>query len=220
MIIYKLTNKINNKIYIGQTIHNLNKRLHGHRHNAKRFKYGISAAIAKYGFDNFTSEIICHCFDLEELDKQEKYFIQEYQSNDSKIGYNLTAGGEGLKNPSAEVKQKMSNAHKNPNRKTTKGYKFTEEQKHNLSVAHLGISPPNKGIPMSEEQRMKLKVYWKSLGIPIICNETNLEYTSITEAAKIMNIDYTAISKICKGKQKQTKNGYTFRYKHLIVGAY
>ena len=93
--IYKITNKINNKCYIGQTIHNINSRFKEHI-NASKHNTGcplIGKAIAKYGEDNFEIELIEE-IDSELLDEREMYWIEFYNSNNLDYGYNLTQGGK------------------------------------------------------------------------------------------------------------------------------
>jgi group I intron endonuclease len=92
--IYKVTNVINKKIYIGYT-NNLKVRKSKHKRNSQRGCSHFYNAILKYGWDNFTWEVIyCstdknHC-----LNEMEPYFIKEYDSINS--GYNLTKGGAGV----------------------------------------------------------------------------------------------------------------------------
>lgn len=86
--IYKITNNINGKIYIGQS-RNIESRWQQHQEPARNSL--ISRAIKKYGVDNFTFEVIEECT-IEELDKREIYWIDYYKSFDN--GYNLTRGGE------------------------------------------------------------------------------------------------------------------------------
>ena len=113
--IYKITNKINGKCYIGQA-QDIYKRWNDHRscafnknhsnHNAVLYR-----AIRKYGLDNFKFEIIEEC-SLDKLNEREIYYIDYYNSfihNKNSNGYNMTLGGEG-----------------------TRGYKMPNEQKLNL----------------------------------------------------------------------------------------
>lgn len=85
--IYKITNKLNNKIYIGQSIHILQR---WEEHKYQECNSAIHQAIKKYGIDNFTFEIIEEC-DQSLLDEKEIYWIKYY--NSYKEGYNLTPGG-------------------------------------------------------------------------------------------------------------------------------
>ena len=88
MIIYKTTNLINGKIYVGQDSKN----------NPGYFGSGkiIKSAIKKYGKENFKKEIIETCTSKEILDEREKFWIKELNSRDKSIGYNITEGGEGI----------------------------------------------------------------------------------------------------------------------------
>ena len=99
MYIYKITNKINNKLYIGQTSKSIEYRYKLHIANSKkksiRKKQPIDAAIYKYGVENFIVEQIDIASTKEELSFKEKYWISFYDSTNKNKGYNLTSGGEG-----------------------------------------------------------------------------------------------------------------------------
>ena len=94
--IYKITNKINGKIYIGQAI-NINTRWYHHKNNAfiKNKNQALYQAMRKYGVDNFTIEQIDSAYSKDELNKKEIYWIEKYQSYKSSNGYNRTRGGDG-----------------------------------------------------------------------------------------------------------------------------
>lgn len=91
MVIYKTTNLLNDKIYIGQDSNN----------NPEYFGSGLQLlrAIKKYGKENFKKEILEECMDCSLLDEREIYWIKYYNSIDREIGYNITEGGNtaGLK---------------------------------------------------------------------------------------------------------------------------
>lgn len=94
MVIYKITNLINGKIYIGQTTKTLKDRILQHRNafvsNVDNYLYN---AMHKYGWDNFKFEAIdCSAQTKYELDKLEQYYIKKYNSRID--GYNMTDGGE------------------------------------------------------------------------------------------------------------------------------
>lgn len=94
-IIYCLTNLINNKKYIGQTITKLEYRINGHFScaNNKNNKTPICRAIRKYGKENFEWVILDKAYTQEELDKKEIYWINYYNTYNHD-GYNATLGGQ------------------------------------------------------------------------------------------------------------------------------
>lgn len=95
-IIYMIRNKLNDKIYIGQTRLGLERRLRGHiRDMLKGSKLVIHNAIRKYGVENFEIKVICTTNNVESLDELEKYYIRSYKSFIKQGGYNLTLGGDG-----------------------------------------------------------------------------------------------------------------------------
>ena len=89
-IIYKHTNKINGKSYIGQTVQTMEIRLKQHLKEKRNFAF--ISAIKKYGVENFTSEVIES--NVENLDEREKYWIKYYDTYNN--GYNMTEGGDGF----------------------------------------------------------------------------------------------------------------------------
>lgn len=96
--IYKYTNTLNDKIYIGQST-NIEKRQQQHlydayQRNGTRHTTGVDAAIKKYGIENFTFEILQYCLP-EQLDELEIYWINYYDSYHN--GYNMTVGGKALR---------------------------------------------------------------------------------------------------------------------------
>lgn len=95
--IYKYTNKINNKVYIGQSV-NIERRIKEHNNRAftngnNDFNSLLSRALRKYGLDNFVIEVIEEC-SKEELDEKEKFYIAQYNSCNPSCGYNLQLGGD------------------------------------------------------------------------------------------------------------------------------
>lgn len=92
--IYKIQNKINNKIYIGQTIKPVEKRFNQHKNNYNKpyfSQLALYKAFNKYGLENFTFEEIEEV-ENSELDVREKYWINYYDSYNN--GYNSTLGGK------------------------------------------------------------------------------------------------------------------------------
>lgn len=95
MIIYKITNLINNKIYIGKTTKSIANRFRSHLKNAKnKINRYLYDAMNKYGYENFTIEEIETVKDAIGNDR-EIYWIAFYKSNEKEFGYNMTIGGDG-----------------------------------------------------------------------------------------------------------------------------
>ena len=89
-IIYKITNKVNGKSYIGQTRYTIEFRWKQHQH--KNDNTYFHNAIHKYGIENFSIEILEKC-NIEDLNSREIFYIAKYDT--FKNGYNLTIGGDG-----------------------------------------------------------------------------------------------------------------------------
>ena len=143
--IYKITNKLNGKVYIGQSIHIKTRWI---QHINAKDNVLIHKSIQKYGAENFSFEVLLEC-PAEMLNDWERDMIALYDCI-SPNGYNLTEGGENTYQISDEVKLKISNSHK--------GYKFSEEAKRKMSEARKGKAPWNKGKTnvYSEEALLKM----------------------------------------------------------------
>ncbi len=99
--IYKITNKINGKVYIGQTIKTVNKRFKEHINSSKcksrnSYNYPLCKALRKYGINNFSVEKIeeLQDFTQREIDERETYWIKYYNSINKNFGYNQLQGGK------------------------------------------------------------------------------------------------------------------------------
>lgn len=95
--IYKITNTVNGKVYIGQSIH-IKQRWKGHKKDAfwekgANYDYPLYKAMRKYGYENFEFEVLEEC-PKEDLNNREQFYIQQYQSSKRKYGYNQTLGGD------------------------------------------------------------------------------------------------------------------------------
>lgn len=156
--VYLLTNKINGKIYIGQ-------------HQGKFLDenyfgggYLINKAVKKYGKENFDKRILEYCRSKQQLDAQEKFYIKKYDARNTKIGYNISEGGQGG-NLGETVNKKISNS--------IKGIPKSAEHKKALSDANKGktlsndvrakISASNKGKTVSKDSRIKMSESAKKL---------------------------------------------------------
>jgi group I intron endonuclease len=124
MIIYKVTNKITGKSYIGQTVGYLSRRKYGHIYSSfkRQSKTYFHNSLRKYGEDNFIWKTIEKCDTKNQLDEMEYHYIKQYNTK-CPNGYNLTDGYDN----------------------TTLGYKFTKEQNMIHSNKIKGKNNPNYG---------------------------------------------------------------------------
>jgi len=91
MYIYRITNLVNNKVYIGQTTKNPERRWKEHKTSAKKDTRWLYQAIRKYGIQCFEFQVICEALEHKYLDELEILLIKEYNSFET--GYNMTEGG-------------------------------------------------------------------------------------------------------------------------------
>lgn len=114
-IIYRYTNLLNGKSYIGQTI-NPEQRLKAHKssafnENSAEYNTLLHQAMRKYGYENFAYEVLAEAETIEELNGLEIYFIAHYKTLVPN-GYNIEIGGNNAPKPkSEETKIKLMQAH-------------------------------------------------------------------------------------------------------------
>src|SRR5271155_6217700 len=93
--LYRITNTINGKVYIGQS-NKETERWRQHKWFAKQetpLQY-IHHAMAKYGISNFIYEVIATCKTPEDADELEILLINQYDSRNKENGYNISSGGD------------------------------------------------------------------------------------------------------------------------------
>ena len=239
--IYKITNKVNNNFYIGQTKTSINKRYTNHKSESKRGIYNtpLYRAMRKYGLDNFeVSEIEKITSEKKDtlsdkLNELEVHYIEKLRP-----AYNAAPGGLGhtgvpwTEERKEKFKQLMSGEN-NPNF----GKPLSQETKKKLSEALKGrvisvetrqkTSNTMKGIPKPEETRQKMKdaagkrtnkmptgkEHHNSKQVDQYDLDGNFVKTfeSIHQAAKELSIQPNGICLNCKGKLKTT-GGFIFKY--------
>ncbi len=187
MIIYKITNKLNGKIYIGQTVRRLKVRIKQHLTRGESL---VSKAIKKYGIDNFTIEQIDHAHSIDELNNKEIYWIAFYDCVAPK-GYNLSRGGLG-----------------------SLGVLHTQKWKEQHSFKMRGAGNPLFGKHHTAETKFKIGLKSKDrrwCHRMVINKDTNEIFKTMKEACEKYSIDASSLSKCCRGKYK-TVGGYRWGY--------
>jgi len=147
MIIYKVTNNINGKIYVGLTKQPLKLRWQQHVRGAitRPEACYFFRAIKKYGEKSFSCEVIDFSDNMKDLSEKEIYWIDKLKCCDRNIGYNCKTGGVDRFEVSKETKEKISSA--------LKGKKKTEEHRKKCGLAR-------KGRPSLHNRRNKVGNYY------------------------------------------------------------
>jgi group I intron endonuclease len=156
--IYKITNLINNKVYIGQSINIEGRWKEGFNLNSVRhYNMHLLNAVKKYGEQNFKKEVILETFDLSYW---EKFFIFWYRSSDPNYGYNKTNGGESGPNFfTEEVKQKIrEKALQRPpvSEETRLKISLKTKGKNNPMYGCKGMLNPNFGRKRNDDERSRI----------------------------------------------------------------
>ena len=148
--IYKYTNKVNGKVYIGRTCQTLKRRAHVDGSEYKNCTY-FWRAIQKYGWENFEGEIVEENLTDEEAFEKEAFYMKEFGSLDRNRGYNTLEGGHqyysdnsrkkiGNRVISEETRKKISRNHADVSGKNNPmwGRHRTEEEKKKIGEASKG----------------------------------------------------------------------------------
>lgn len=182
--IYEISNKINNKKYVGQTTMELNRRIYFHQKNNTNTI--IKKAINKYGIENFDIFIIEE-IENKLLNEREIYWINKLNTVIPN-GYNLTKGGGGVsgyKHSDEYCKNLSINSIGGNN--NFYGKKHTFESKLIISLKSKNKIPWNKGKNMSKSTKNKIKnrirEKWKNGDY----NDRNINYNDKNRLEKISN---------------------------------
>ena len=200
--IYKITNRITNQSYIGQTVNSLEERWRKHKQINSNCRY-LKNAFSKHSIDNFEFKLICICFDSD-LNKFEIEYIKKFNSLVPN-GYNLREGGENGGKHSIETKKKISETLKGRTdiirAKSQLGKPHTEEVKNKIRNALLG----SKKSPETIQKRINTIIKFKVYKIDIKTGNIIEEFNGYTEAAKSVGTSKTRIWSVCKGKTNTCK---------------
>lgn len=224
-LIYKYTNLITNKIYIGQTSTSLKERSQSNGSNYKGCPLFYSA-IKKYGWDSFSADILDEVDTQEEANKLEEYYIKYFNSTDRNVGYNIAPGG-GAGVMSEGTRLKISKSAKERYRDKTKnpmyGKKHSIESLEKMRNVKIGSNNPMYGSTWTEAQRLRcgtkgkklnlsdeareaLRQRFKKIGMetglkPVRCIEDGIMFNSITEAASHYGVATSTLSGHLSGRQ-------------------
>lgn len=236
--IYLITNKVNGKRYVGQTVcADIEARWCHHRRNDNTIGRYLKHAYTKHGIENFRFQVICVCFD-EDADRFEAEYIKKFNTLVPN-GYNLKEGGRTSKQH-PETIRKMS--------ESLKGRKMpplTDAQRKQRSERIRGEKHPHFGKKMSEEQKRKIgetrKKLYSTYNIPEESKKRQLEglekgrksqiktfrkvnqydldgnmintFPNIVQAGKQTNINYQTIGNVCRQHKKyKTAGGFIWKF--------
>lgn len=222
--VYKHTNKINGKVYIGQTCQEIDRRWQ----NGEGYRGCVNFynAIKKYGWDSFEHEALYEGLTLEEANKIEEEVIKEYKSNHPDFGYNIRPGGNNSPlAPETIEKVRKNHCDVSGEKHPMWGKHLSEETKKKISASLKGRPGYWKGKTFSEETRIKMSKsrsgfkhteetkQWMSERRykPVKCIETGIIYKGAKIASKETGVDNSDIGKCCKGKLKSA-GGYHWEY--------
>jgi len=164
MVVYKTTNLLNGKIYVGKK--------EGDDPSYIGSGYILKKAIAKYGKENFKKEILETCGSREELVEREIFWIKELNATDPDIGYNVAEGGNGGNTYYGKTVEEMT-AIREKISEAGKGRVFSEEHRKKLAEAahrRKGNKPCKfKGMKyedyMDEDKAFSIKNNLKSINV-------------------------------------------------------
>lgn len=172
--IYKITNKINGKCYIGKSI-NIFRRWRDEK-NFRGINIYLKASFEKYGIENFTFEILEECIE-EELNEKEKYYISLFDSTNKEKGYNMTFGGTGGRLTKEAIEKAKETKKRNGYTKYWLGKQISEQTKEKISNSLKGEKNPffNKTGGNAPNSRK------------VECIELHKIFNSLKEAAEFIN---------------------------------
>ncbi len=98
LFVYKVTNLINDKVYIGQTCRRPEQRWREHLKAARegRRRYPLYLAMRKYGADNFSFRVLAEYDGIDACNQGERDYVRKFQSRVHEHGYNIAPGGRGI----------------------------------------------------------------------------------------------------------------------------
>ena len=201
MFIYKMTNKINDKLYVGQTTKNIYDRFREHCYKSSNSRY-LKRAITESGVENFSIELIQICDSISQLDEREEFWIKELNSL-APNGYNLTTGGAAPRHNDL-TKEKMSATRKGRHPSWATEASRSEESRAKRSVSHLGKECP-------QERKDKIQATLIAQRGKKIVDQNGVVYNTVIEAVNTLNLNRGNIQMQLRGLRKKVGE-YTFKF--------
>jgi len=208
-LIYLIRNQITDKIHVGQTKQGKPKRMKQHIYDSGRgCRFLLETSMRKWGAEYFT---ICTIVDgiksWKEANRLETLWIKLLDSNNRNVGYNMTSGGEGIRDPDGSVRKKLSAAtkkHLGGDPKRNPAYRHDVSTEELLELRRQKVPVVN----MAEKYGVSSSLIYrrfKKLGVPLIPNLLNqdeeisrlyvVEKYTTTEIASIIKASTAKVHK-------------------------
>lgn len=206
--VYKITNVVNGKFYIGITGKGVAHRWRQHVYNAKhKSKYGrLPAAILKYGKENFKVECLEVYPSPAEAKAAEVRIISELKPH-----YNATLGGDGTAGHTLSEEARSKARERMLGLKLNLGRKWTDEQKREMSNKKKGCKPPPTSPLMAITRAQNMRRAASDRRKKVICLTDNRTYNSSYEASLAYGLHKTTVASVCSGRRKAVY-GLKFTY--------
>ena len=197
MIIYKVTNLINNKCYIGQTKKTLSERMQNHIYKVNTCNLNLKFynAIRKYGIENFNWEILEECDDINTLNNLEIFYIKKYDSFNN--GYN---SNEGITDTSATKYKRAILKWKKSFKKSSKSSKMKEKKKLEVSLDFKKRKMSLETLAKIAETKIKNDSYKRSDETKLKIGLANKGKTSHNKGVPMLDTQKLKISETLKVK--------------------
>lgn len=223
-LIYKVTNLINGKIYIGLTSGQLKRRRNQHYYktnsDTKESRSDFHNALKNFKEQDFYWEVIEDNIPVENLPTREKYWINYY--NSYKNGYNMNSGGANgdnfrnwRENNSKEIVSLYARlGNQKMKEKLKQNPELEQKRKRNAKIGSIKYYNQHKEevkqrsyetyLKHKETANKNLIEANKKRSKKILCIETGIIYESASEAARQNNLSQGNISSVCRGERKTT----------------
>lgn len=207
--VYKISNILNGKIYVGKhSTKSLNDSYMGSGVAIKR-------ALKKYGKENFIKDVICFCDSEGAMNKKEIEWIKELDT--FRRGYNMTKGGEGCLGRKVSKEDRLRQSisvsryyKENPDARKaiSDRCKLRTGNKNSFFGKKLSVEHIEK---MTKARIDAIRGSKNHCSISVVCVETGILFQTATDAARFCGLAYpTTILKCLKGTRKEA-SGYTWK---------